>query len=224
MSIKKYIKFLQLTSLFKDFSQEELLKLFNENNHNIYEYEKNTIIHLQNEKCITLDFIISGDLVVQKIDENGKVLTLTEFTKGDIIGGNLILANNNSYPLTIIAKNNAVLLHIKKDFVLDLCQSNKNFLIEFLKCISDKTLILTNKIKSISLKSIRECIVDFLNYESYDQNTYEIKLNMTKKELAERLGIQRTSLSRELNKMKKDGLIEYNSKIIIIKDVSILNK
>jgi len=47
---------------------------------------------------------------------------------------------------------------------------------------------------------------------------------MTKKELAERLGIQRTSLSRELNKMKKDGLIDYDAHSITICDFDIIRK
>jgi Mn-dependent DtxR family transcriptional regulator len=47
---------------------------------------------------------------------------------------------------------------------------------------------------------------------------------MTKKELAEKIGVQRPSLSRELNKMRKDGLLTYDSKQITIMDVDLLNK
>jgi DNA-binding transcriptional regulator LsrR (DeoR family) len=39
---------------------------------------------------------------------------------------------------------------------------------------------------------------------------------MTKKALADKIGVQRTSLSRELSKMKKDGLIECDSESITI--------
>ena len=74
------------------------------------------------------------------------------------------------------------------------------------------------------MKSIKESIIEFLNYEYYSQKSKEIKLNMTKKELAERLGIQRTSLSRELNKMKKDGLIDYDAHSITICDFDIIRK
>jgi len=47
---------------------------------------------------------------------------------------------------------------------------------------------------------------------------------MSKKALAEKIGIQRSSLSRELNKMRKDGLIDFNSKYITINDVELLKK
>ncbi|WP_346898573.1 helix-turn-helix domain-containing protein [Clostridium sp. UBA7503] len=53
-------------------------------------------------------------------------------------------------------------------------------------------------------------------YESYIQKSNVIKLKVTKKDLAEKFGVQRSSLSRELNKMRKDGLIEYDAYSITI--------
>ena len=41
-------------------------------------------------------------------------------------------------------------------------------------------------------------------------------LTVSKKSLAEIIGVQRTSLSRKLQKMKRDGLIEYDTKSISI--------
>lgn len=222
MEFNKYINVLRLTNLFKDFSQEKFSSLFKDNNHRIHKYKKNSIIHFESEKCSTLDLILEGEILVQRIDVNGNVLTIAQFNVGDTIGENLLFGNNNSYPMSIIAKSNTVILHINQDFLLELCQNNKNFLIEFLKCISDKTFILTNKIKSISMKSLRESIIAFLNYEYYSQNTTKIKLKMTKKELAERLGVQRTSLSRELNKMRKERIIAYDANTITISDMKII--
>lgn len=224
MQLKNYIYFLQSNQLFKGFSPEKLLAFFNRNSYQISQYTKNTIIHFEGEKCTTMDFILKGEVLVQKIDEKGNILTVTQFNTGDNLGGNLLFSNYAFYPMSVIAKTDVHILHLGSNMILELCQNNKTFLLEFLKCISDKTMILTNKIKSISMKSIRESIIDFLNYEYYSQNSTKIKLNMTKKELAERLGIQRTSLSRELNKMKKDGLVSYDAYSITIQDKSIIRK
>lgn len=224
MDIKNYIYFLQLNNLFKDFSSEMLLDLFRQDNYKICKYEKHRIIHFEGEKCVSWEILLKGKLIIQKIDEKGNILTVTQFNAGDNLGGNLLFSKNPYYPMNVIAKVETVILHINKDLVLQLCQINENFLLHFLGCISDKTSILTNKIKSITMKSIRESIIDFLNYEYYSQNSPVIKLNMTKKELAEEFGIQRTSLSRELNKMMKDGLIAFNSHSITIKDFNIIKK
>lgn len=211
-----YIPLIKKIDLFKEISNEDINTLFTQDLYIIKDYKKNSIIYLQNEKCMTLDVILKGTIVVQGIDSKGNVLTISDFNIGDALGGNLIFSHKDFYPMTVIAKNNATVLHIKKDLILKLCQSDINFLNHFLQSLSDKTLILTDKIKSISMKTIRECIIDFLTYESYSQNSKTIKLEMTKKELAEKFGIQRPSLSRELNKMRKDGLIEYDAHSITI--------
>lgn len=224
MNIKDYLSILKLTGLFDGFSVEELLTLFKTYNYVISKYNKGSIIHFESEKCNYWDIILKGQVFVQKIDEKGNVLTVAEFKIGDNIGGNLLFSKYPYYPMSVIAKSDTEILHIPKDFVLQLCQTSQDFLVKFLTCISDKTAILTSKIKSISMKSIRESIIEFLNYEYYTQKSKEIKLNMTKKELAERLGIQRTSLSRELNKMKKDGLIDYDAHSITICDFDIIRK
>ncbi|AOY74921.1 Crp/Fnr family transcriptional regulator [Clostridium formicaceticum] len=222
MKIKKYLQLLTCIDLFKSFTKEALLKLFCEENHQIKKYEKNSMIYLQNEVCNTVDVILRGEIVIQKIDTNGNILTLTSFQTGDIIGGNLLFCHNNVYPMTITSKTDCILLHMEKDFILELCQKNKAFLIAFLHCICDKTFILTNKLKAITMKTIKQRIIEFLTYEYYYQQSTKILLNMSKKELAERLGVQRPSLSRELNKMREDGLITYDAKSITIKNLNIL--
>jgi CRP-like cAMP-binding protein len=224
MNIKDYISILRLTDLFSGFSAEELISIFKTYSYIISKYNKGRTIHFESEKCNHWDIILKGEIFVQKIDEKGNVLTIAEFKIGDNIGGNLLFSKHPYYPMSVIAKSDAEILHIPKNFVLQLCQANQDFLVKFLTCISDKTAILTSKIKSISMKSIRESIIEFLNYEYYTQKSKEIKLNMTKKELAERLGIQRTSLSRELNKMKRDGLIDYDAHSISICDFDIIRK
>jgi len=45
---------------------------------------------------------------------------------------------------------------------------------------------------------------------------------MSKKSLAERIGAERTSLSRELRKMKDEDLITYNNKYITVLDKKLI--
>ena len=78
-------------------------------------------------------------------------------------------------------------------------------------------MILTDKLTVISLKTVRQRINDYLSHQYQLQKTMVITLDCSKKELAERLGVQRTSLSRELTKMKKAGLLDYDAKTITIK-------
>ena len=84
------------------------------------------------------------------------------------------------------------------------------FLRTYLELISDHAFILGDKIKHYVNKTIRESIMNYLQYESKKQKSSHIQLNISKKALAEKIGVQRTSLSRELAKMRKDGLVLFD--------------
>ena len=90
----------------------------------------------------------------------------------------------------------------------------------YLAYISDHSVILGDRIKHYVNRTIRECIISYLDYESKKQESNTIKLEITKKALAERIGVQRTSLSRELAKMRAEGLIEFDSNSIKVQYTS----
>jgi CRP/FNR family transcriptional regulator, dissimilatory nitrate respiration regulator len=120
-----------------------------------------------------------------------------------------MFSKNPYYPMTVTAKDATLILEINKTRLFQLFSDNHDFLKSYLEYVSDHTVILGDRIKHYVNRTIRESIISYLDCESKKQNSNIIKLNMTKKALAERIGVQRTSLSRELAKMREDGLIEY---------------
>lgn len=211
-----FIDYLLSISLFKEFDKKDLTLTLNDK-YLLQNYGRNEIIYLQNEKAFTMDIILDGDVAVQSIDENGNILSIVSLSQGDMLGGNLIFSNKNEYPMTLISKNNTTLLRMEKDIILELCQNNKGFLEDFLEVLSDKALFLTTKIHSLAMKTIREKLMDFLIFESNRQKSKKIKLSLSKKELAEKFGVERPSLQRELKKMRDEGLIDYDARSIELK-------
>lgn len=218
----EFIEILQHVDLFKGLTSENIEDLLIIDSYYIKEYKKNSVIYFQNEKCITLDIVLKGVVSIEGIDDKGNYVAISDFSTGNLIGGNLVFSHKNFYPMIVLARTDVTILHLKRDLVLKFCQNNYNFLINFLASLSDKTLILADRIKTLSFKSLRKSIIDFLIYESYSQKSTKIKLRLTKKSLAEKFGVQRTSLSRELNKMREDGLIDYDAYSITIIDKDLL--
>ena len=219
MNIKNYIGQLSKIELFKSISTEDLLCFFSETFYIIEKYKKNSIIYFQNERCSTMDILLDGNVLIQNIDKEGNTLTITEFRPYDTIGANLMFSNRNIYPMNVISKTDVILLKMKKELVLDICHCDKEFLLKFLSSLSEKTIVLTDKITLMSMKSIRQLIIDFLINEQVYQQSKTIILDISKKELAERFGIQRPSLSRELGKMRDEKMIEFDAKTITIIDL-----
>ncbi len=68
----------------------------------------------------------------------------------------------------------------------------------------------------MSTSSLRERIAIWL-IDAMDENAV-VNLPMNREQLADFLGVARPSLSRELMRMQKDGLIEVNKKMIRVCD------
>jgi CRP-like cAMP-binding protein len=202
---------MQQVDLIKSINAEEIEFFLNERSFRIAEYHKNNIVHFVGESCSKLEIILSGKVVIERIDEAGNLMTIAEFFNGDILGGNIMFSKNPYYPMTVTAKQPTVILEIDKNRLFELFLDNHDFLKNYLEYVSDHTVILGDRIKHYVNRTIRESIVSYLDYEHKKQDSNTIKLNMTKKALAERIGVQRTSLSRELAKMREDGLIEFNA-------------
>ena len=221
IKIDQYLDALSGLSLFNGFSREELKQLFDGSSYEIKRYSRGRIIHLQNEVCRAMDIILEGKVAVQKIDQEGNVLTINVFSAPDVIGAHLVFSTNNTYPMTIISETNTVIVRLPQELIIELSRHNLDFMVALLKTISDRMLILADKIRTISHKSIRQQIIAYLTYELHLQKSPVIKLSYSKKELAERLGVQRSSLSRELNKMRREGLLEYDARTITLKNLQV---
>jgi len=210
--------------LFDSFSKEDLIIILNETSFEINNYRKDQVIHLQSEVCESMGVILKGKVAIQKIDDEGNILTINIFSAPEIIGAHLIFSAHNVYPMTVVADSNVVIMRFKKDLLIRLGRDNPEFMVALLQVISDRTIILADKIRSISYQTIRNQITAFLVYEYHSQKSQVIKLRYSKKELAERFGVQRTSLSRELHKMHCAGLLDYDARTITIKDLDLIAK
>ena len=208
--MKQNINLMRKATLLNSLSDNVIATNLKNGKFKVVSYKKNSVVHFDGETCSKLEIILLGKVVVDRIDESGNLLTISEFFSDDILGGNLLFSKNPTYTMTVTTQLPTEILEIDKEVLFDLFFHNPQFLRTYLEHTSDNAFILGDKIKHYVNKTIRESVMNYLNYEIKRQNSNHIKLNITKKALAEKIGVQRTSLSRELAKMKKDGLIKFD--------------
>lgn len=200
--------------LFKNIEKSDLEEILK--NSIVKKYKKENVIYLEGDTCKTYDIILDGKISIQDIDEDGNLNKLCDFNKGDVLGDVLIFSIENTYPMNVICVKDCEILHLNKEILIKICQLDEFFLKNFLEALSNKAVVLKNKIKILTSKNLREKIINFLLKQEKIQQTKKIKLNMTKTELASFFNVQRPSLSRELKNMKEDNLIDFDTKTITI--------
>lgn len=210
--------------LFEDMKCEDLSNFLNMSNYTIKKYPKGNVVVIEGSKCEELGILLEGLLEVQTLYPSGKLLTFAQLRPVEIFGEAILFSKINKFPATIGAIKDSKIMFIKKEDLINCLTNCHKFMENFLELLSNKLLILNKKVKMLSLESIRKKIGNFLIEEYNKQGSNIVKVSLSRKEMAEHMGIQRPSLSRELIKMRKEGIIEFDKKVIIIKDIGALSK
>ena len=74
----------------------------------------------------------------------------------------------------------------------------------------------TRKIDHMGQRSIREKVMAYLSFESEKQKKKTFGIPFNRQQLADYLAVDRSALSAELSRMKKDGLIEFEKNIFTL--------
>lgn len=207
---------LQEFSIFKGFSADQLDMLIKSDLIKFKSYTKGETIHNLGEPCSRIDLVLSGSLTAYNLTENGSAISIFNFASKSLIGCNLIFSEQNKYPLNIYCTSNCTVAYIPKETIEELLLKNNIFVMEFIKGICNYSTNMKSKILILSNKNLRERILDFLNKEKLVQGSNKIKLKITKKQLANELGVQRPSLFRELKNMRDENIIDYDSNSITL--------
>lgn len=176
-------------------------------------YSKGTTVHHQYDVCKTLDIVLSGTLVAYSLTENGSAISMFEFQQHSMIGSNLLYGENHAYPLNIYSTSDCELLHITQPAVSDFLHEYL-FVMQFIKSLSLNSQGLNRRITMIMQKTLRENILDYLKQQSVLQKSSTIMLPMSKKELADYLGVQRPSLFRELKRLEAENILSVENRMI----------
>jgi CRP-like cAMP-binding protein len=183
----------------------------------INQFPNNFTIALEGDKSEFIGVVLEGKLLIKTYSYGGKNFTLKLISEDGIFGDVLLYGNTpKKHPGSLITQGTTTLAMIPyKDFK-NYIRNDEQLRINLLSSLCEKAYEMNVQAKLLSQDSIRDKILFWIQTQTRVQKSNTIHLNMSKEELANQLFIQRPSLSRELSKMKKDGLIDYDRKTITI--------
>ena len=160
----------------------------------------------------------SGSVKIYKLSLDGKEQILHIFGPGEPFG-EVPVFTGKPFPANAMAlKNSRLLLFPKKDFI-DLISKDPSLTLNMLGVLSMRLRQFTVQIESLSLKEVPGRLAAHLIWLSNHQaNKKEVRLDISKGQLASLLGTIPETLSRILSKMNTQNLIEVKGKEILIRD------
>lgn len=211
--MKKICDAMKKSVLFLGIKEEDLERVISCFDVKLSHYDRDQFVVHQGERAKGVGLVISGQLHIIREDFLGNREILTEVGPGDIFDEVYAVLAEEYQSIAVVAVQQAEVAFFSMEKMLTTCSSNCDFhniiIKNMLRTMAQKNLMLTRKMAHLSRKSIREKLVSYLSDESSRQGKRELIIPFNRQQLADYLSVERSALSRELSKMKDEGLIEF---------------
>lgn len=219
----EYKEQLFLIPLFRDLPLNIKHSLLDRLDISVYEVNKKDIIATQGTLCKKLYVLLEGKLRVDIIDGLGNEVMIEYIVAARAFATPHLFSSDGTLPATFTAIEDGILLTASKESMFKLISEEPKILHNFL-CITGNCNVCTvSRLKTLSRKTVRERFVVYL-LEHRKKNTTTVNIIHNQATLAEYLNVTRPALSKEINKMIKEGIIEMEGKTVRILDKTLLEK
>lgn len=222
--MKKYYEILKKTSVFKDFSSEEMDYIVKALGLTVANFSKGSVIFSQGDTVKKAGILLEGIITAESVSYSGERRLIQTHTKGNVFADVLMSSENHPTPVSVTTKEDSKVVFIDFDkLTANACNPVcRKALANMLHAIADKFWLLNRKIAYLSCKSLRSRIAMFLldMQKELGQSTFILPYN--REELSSLLGVNRSALSRELSRLQKEKIISFYKSSFKIEDTASL--
>ena len=191
-------------------------------------YPKNTIVVRNGDSLDSLGIVLEGQASIFKDSISGNRILLKNIGKGEMFGEIAVFARQNEWPALVQAITPLTVCFFPKNKIVDQCTNackwHNSLVRNMLGVISERALKLSKKMEHISIKTMRSKLSTFI-YEQYLKGkTTTLTLPMNRQQLADFLNVSRPSMSRELSRMRDEGIIDFHLSAVRIIDIEKLKE
>lgn len=203
--------------LFKGMSADDVQAMMAGVPFRVKKFQEGSMIVQSGDPVNALMIVISGIVKGEMVDYSGRVIKIEDIPAPGALAAAFLFGNRNIFPVNVIAVKDGELLFIEKPDFLKLLMKSDTLLINFMDMISTRSQFLSEKIKFLNFKTIKEKLAYYILQKS-GKDRLIITLDMTQNDLGDFFGVARPSIARALGELASEGLIEAKGKNIRIID------
>jgi CRP-like cAMP-binding protein len=161
--------------------------------------------------------VLAGGVQVERTDTAGNRIILAALGIGAMFAESFVCAGIPRSPVSVFASQPSRLLFIPYARIIRPCSSACSFhsslIGNMVRLVARRNLLLNERIGIIAKRTTREKIIAYLDSERAqaaprEDGSFDVRFSRV--EMADYLCVDRSALSRELGKMRDEGLIDFD--------------
>ncbi len=176
-------------------------------------FKKNEVIFRIGEMIHEIGMILQGSAHIQTVDPLGNLSILSDVEEGEVFGETYAFCRE-PLMVEVVAAKDTSLLFLDVEALQEGDISWKKKIKENMLQISlRKNLLLSQRIFCTTPKTVRERVLTFLTAQSVRQKGKNIEIPFNRQQMADYLNLDRSALSKELGKMKKEEILDFHKNV-----------
>lgn len=212
--------FLSTTPLFAGISEREIEHVLGCLQARERTYQKGEVIFRAGTRITDIGLIESGGANMTVVFYWGYSRIFGHFEAGDVIGENYAALPDTELPGDMIAVEETRVLFMDLKRIMTTCSQccsyHHDLMMNLLRIAARKNLELSRRMMQTSSRSIRERLLMYLSRQADIHGGPAFSIPFDRQQLADYLGVDRSALSAELARMKRDGLIDYRKNEFVL--------
>ncbi|MBQ8895010.1 MAG: Crp/Fnr family transcriptional regulator [Clostridia bacterium] len=210
--MKKYLEILRKCPLFDQIEEEDLLRMLGCLGARVEHFDKKYTILAEGNPAKYIGIVLSGSAQIHQVDYYGNRSILSEVGAAQLFGEAFACAEIQAIPVSVIANEPCEIMLIDCSHILHTCSNNCGFhqqlIFNLMKDLATKTILFHRKIEIVAKRTTRDKLMAYLMLQAKvaGSNTFEIPFD--RQELADYLEVDRSGLSAEISKLRKEGILE----------------
>lgn len=225
--MENYLPLLEKTALFEGIERRDIEKLCDSFHCHTAFYPRASVLIRRSERVRSAGVVLRGCVQAERNGADGSLRIVARHTAGGLFGDVLSVSSSGESPVDVVAAEDTQVLFVPLEAIMRedppgcsaaLIRLRMNFLRE----LSDRFWALSRQVEILRAPTLRAKLARRLLEERSLCRRDSFTLSGTRETLASELGVNRSALSRELGKLRREGVLDMNRGEFTLLDVPAL--
>ena len=210
--MEKYHPILERCALFEGIAMADLSAMLGCIGGRTVTVGKGQSIFREGDAATHVGLVLSGAVRLVREDYYGNRSIVAHIAPGELFGESYACAGVPALPVSVVADEDSAVLLMDCRRITTTCSSACGFhsriIYNLLRLVAVKNLVFDQKIQVTSRRTTREKLMTYLLNQAKLQRSNEFTIPYDRQELADYLEVERSGLSAEISKLRREGVLE----------------
>lgn len=210
--MQEFLPFLENCPLFDGISAADLTAMLGCLGARVTATKKDQVIFYEGNPATHVGIVLTGSAQILKEDFYGNRSIVGRVAAGELFGESFACAGVSALPVSVVAEQDSRIMLIDCRRITASCANacvfHSRMIFNLLRVTAAKNLVFHQKLDVISKRTTREKLMAYLMFQAKQSGSNRFTIPYDRQALADYLGVDRSAMSAELSKLRREGILE----------------